>query len=273
VTERAAGGTPRRRALRLAYDGTRYAGWQVQPGLPTVQGEVEAALARLCGAAVRITGAGRTDAGVHAVGQVAHFDDPRGVPVDRLARALNTLLPEDVRVLAAAAVPEDFHARHEARDKTYVYQLHVPGGRRQPPGRAELPPHRRLAWHPVAAPLDVDAMRAAAAALMGRHDFAALSRRMDDGRTTERTLHALRVLRAPHGLCVVATADGFLYGMMRMISGLMVEVGRGRRAARDVPALLAAADRSLAPPSLPPQGLCLLRVRYGGNGRPARVLW
>ena len=273
MSEGEAAGPSRRRALRLAYDGTRYSGWQVQPGQLTVQGELEAALSRLCDAPIRVAGAGRTDAGVHAVGQVAHFDDPRGVPVERLARALNTLLPEDVRVLGAAAVPADFHARHEARDKTYVYQLHLPGGPRQPPGRAELPPHRRLTWHAVGAQLDVAAMRAAAAALVGRRDFLALSRRMDDGRTTERTLHALRVLRAARGLRVVATADGFLYGMMRLMSGLLVDVGRGRRAARDVPALLAAADRTRSPPSLPPQGLCLLRVRYGRNGEPARVIW
>jgi tRNA pseudouridine38-40 synthase len=201
---------------------------------------------------------------------VAHFDDPRGVPVDRLALALNTLLPDDVRVLAAAAVPDDFHARHEARDKTYVYQLHLPGGPHQPPGRAQLPPHRRLAWHAVPGPLDVAAMRRAAALLAGTHDFTALSRRMDDARTTVRTLHAVRVLRAAHGVRVAATGDGFLYGMMRLVTGLLVEVGRGRRAAEDVPGLLAAADRSRAPPSLPPQGLCLLHVRYG---RPGRVLW
>jgi len=270
LTGAAGGSEPRRRALRLAYDGTRFAGWQVQPGLPTVQGEVESALERLCGAPVRITGAGRTDAGVHALGQVAHFDDPRGVPVDRLARALNTLLPDDVRVLAAAAVPTDFHARHEARCKTYAYQIHVPGGRGQPPGRAQLPCHRRLAWHAVPGALDLAAMRRAAACLTGTHDFTALSRRMDDGRTTVRTLHAVRVLRAPHGVRIVATGDGFLYGMMRLMAGLLVDVGSGRRAPADVPALLEARDRTRAPPSLPPQALCLLHVRYA---RPSRVIW
>ncbi len=269
-----AGGFPRRRALRLAYDGTRYAGWQVQPGLPTVQGELEAALARLCRAPVRVTGSGRTDAGVHALGQVAHFDDPRGLPLPRLALGLEALLPDDIRVLGAADVAPDFHARHHARDKTYVYQLHLPGGRSSPVGRAALPPHRRFTFHAAGQELDVPAMRRAAARLLGRHDFAALSRRMDDGRTTVRTLHALRVLRVPRGLRLFATADGFLYGMVRMLAGLLLEVGRRRRSPDDVPTLLAAGDRSRAPAALPAHGLCLWRVRYGrpGDGSASRLL-
>jgi tRNA pseudouridine38-40 synthase len=260
------GDGPGRRALRLAYDGTRYAGWQLQPGRATVQGEVEAALAQLLGRPVRVTGSGRTDAGVHALGQVAHFDDPRGLPAVRLAPALNAHLPRDVRVLAAAVVPDGFHARHGARDKTYVYQLHLPGGRGSPPGRLDLPPQRRLAWHSAGGVLDLPAMRRAAALLVGTHDFTALSKRMDDGRGTRRHVSAVRVLRAPHGVRVFATADGFLYGMVRLLSGLLLEVGRGRRAAGDVPALLAAADRSRAPPALPAQALCLWRVRYGRPG-------
>jgi tRNA pseudouridine38-40 synthase len=256
---------PGRRALRLSYDGSRYAGWQVQPERPTVQGELEAALARLLGAPVRVTGSGRTDAGVHALGQVAHFDDPRGMPVERLALALNAVLPDDIRALQAAAVRPDFHARHDARDKSYVYQIHVPGGRDQPAGRFELPVARRGSFHASAGPLDVRAMRAAAAQLVGRHDFTALSKRMDDDRTPVRTLRSLRVLRVPHGVRVVATADGFLYGMVRLLAGLLLDVGRGKRAPDSVPALLTSADRARAPPSLPPQGLFLWRVRYGGD--------
>jgi tRNA pseudouridine38-40 synthase len=268
------GGGPRRRALRLAYDGTRYAGWQVQPGLPTVQGELETALARLCGAPVRVTGSGRTDAGVHALGQVAHFDDPRGLPLGRLLAGLQAWLPDDIRVLGAADVAPDFHARHHARDKTYVYQLHLPGGRSQPAGRRSLPPHRRLTFHAAGQALDVSAMRRAAAQLVGTRDFGALSKRMDDDRTTVRTLHAVRVLRVPHGLRLFATADGFLYGMVRLLAGLLLEVGRGRRAPDDVPALLASRDRSRAPPSLPAHGLCLWRVRYGrpGDGAGSRLI-
>lgn len=258
------GGAGRRRALRLAYDGEGYSGWQLQPGRRTVQGELEAALLRLCGEAVRVTGSGRTDAGVHALGQVAHFDDPRGLPPGRLALALNAHLPPDLRVLAAAVAPDGFHARHDARDKTYVYQLHVPGGRDQPAGRAELPPLRRRTWHSAGGALDLQAMRQAAALLVGRHDFTALSKRMDDARGTVRSLRSVRVLRAPHGVRLLVTGDGFLYGMVRLIAGLLLDVGRGRRPAGGVPQLLAAADRSRGPPSLPAHALCLWRVRYGG---------
>lgn len=260
------GGAGRRRALRLAYDGEGFAGWQLQPGRRTVQGELEEALRRLCGQAVRVTGSGRTDAGVHALGQVAHFDDPRGLPPGRLALALNAHLPPDLRVLAAAVAPGDFHARHDARDKTYVYQLHVPGGRDQPAGRAELPPLRRRTWHSTGGPVDLQAMRQAAALLLGRHDFTALSKRMDDDRGSVRTLRSVRVLRAPHGVRLLVTGDGFLYGMVRLIAGLLLDVGRGRRRADTVPELLAAADRARGPPSLPGHALCLWRVRYGGPG-------
>ena len=270
----APGDGSRRRALRLAYDGTRFAGWQVQPGLPTVQGELEAALARLCGAPVRVTGSGRTDAGVHALGQMAHFDDLRGLPLGRLVAGLQAWLPEDVRVLGAAEVAPDFHARHHARDKTYVYQLHLPEGRQPLAGRRDVPPHRRLTFHAAGQALDVPAMRRAAARLVGTHDFAALSKRMDDDRTTVRTLRAVRVLRVPHGLRLFATADGFLYGMVRLLAGLLLDVGRGRRAPDDVRALLASRDRSRAAPSLPAHALFLWRVRYGRpcDGAASRLI-
>jgi len=252
---------PGRRALLLAYDGEAYSGWQVQPDRPTVQGRLQEALGELFGEPVLVQGASRTDAGVHALGQVAHFDDPRGLPPERLAAALNRRLPPDVRVRGAAVVAPDFHARHAARRKTYVYQLHLAG-------RAGLmPPHRRRSFHAVRAELDLAAMRAAAVQLVGVHDFTAVSRTMEPGRPTVRELAALRVLRIPQGLRVVAVGDGFLYGMVRMLAGLLVDVGRGRRAPASVAALLAARDRSRSPPSLPPQGLFLVRVRYATSGQ------
>ncbi len=253
----------RRRALLLAYDGGAYAGWQVQPDQPTVQGRVEAALAALLRQPVRISGSGRTDAGVHALGQVAHFDDMHGFPPGRLAAALNSLLPADIRVLRAMVVPPEFHALHSVVSKTYLYQLHLsPGTGGARAALASMPPHRRLTFHAVRGDLDLGAMRRAARFLCGTHDFTALSKAMVDGRGTVKTLTALRVLRVPGGVRVFATADGFLYGMVRLLSGLLVEVGRGRRAPEDVPALLAAADRSRAPALLPACGLFLWRVRY-----------
>ncbi len=262
-------GASQRRRLTLAYDGGAYAGWQVQPGQPTVQGEVERALQRILGAPVRVNGSGRTDAGVHALGQVAHFDDPRGLPLPRLLAALNALLPPDVRARDLALVDPGFHALHSARGKTYFYQLHlVPRAAGRRAALAALPPLRRRTFHAVPGGLDVVAMRRAAALLVGTRDFTALSKAMAPGRTTVKTVRSVRVLRVPDGLRLFATADGFLYGMMRLLAGLLVEVGRGRLAAAAVPELLAAADRSRAPPLLPAHGLFLWRVQYATGDAP-----
>jgi tRNA pseudouridine38-40 synthase len=259
----------RRRRLTVAYDGTDFRGWQVQPGRRTVQGCLEDALARVVGAPVRVVGAGRTDAGVHALAQVAHFDDPGSLAPERLMAALNARLPPDVRVRDVREADPGFHALGSARDETYVYQLHLVA-RGAGPGHPStgLPPLRRRTFHAIAADADVAAMRSAARLLCGRHDFTALSKAMPPGRNPVKTVTALRVLRIPHGLRLVATADGFLYGMMRLLSGLLVQVGAGRRRPEDVLGLLAAADRSRAPPSLPAHGLLLLRVRYGTGRAP-----
>jgi len=258
----------RRRRLTVAYDGTDFSGWQVQPGRRTVQGSLEEALERTLGSPVRVFGAGRTDAGVHALGQVAHFDAEDELPEARLLAALNSRLPPDVRVRELREAAPGFHALRSARDKTYVYQLHLAaGGCGRRAVEAQLPPLRRRTFHAIPGAADVAAMRAAARLLVGKRDFTALSKVMEAGRSPVKTLHAVRVLRIPHGLRVVATADGFLYGMMRRLCGLLVQVGTGRRRPEDVPALLAAADRSRGPPALPAQGLLLLRVRYGTGPR------
>ena len=259
-------GTPTgsRRALVLAYDGTGYCGWQLQPGVPTLQGTVEAALERILGGAVRVHASGRTDAGVHALGQVAHFDDPGDRDPEALRPVLNAVLPAAIRVRRLLAVPPTFHARGSARSKTYLYHWHLsdePGGRRAV--ERSVPPLRRLAFLGVRSGLDLGAMRAAARHLEGTHDFTALSKTMPAARGTVRTVHSVRLLRLPRGLRLVVTGEGFLYGMVRMMAGLLLDVGEGRRAAADVPALLEAADRTRAPPSLAPHGLILWRVRYG----------
>jgi len=250
--------------MTVAYDGGAYSGWQVQPDAPTVQGRLEEALKQLLGSSIRVTGSGRTDAGVHALGQVAHFDDDAGTPLERLQGGINGLLPQDIRVRELREVPDDFHALYSARDKTYVYQLHLPGpggdGRQR---GAALTPMRRRTFHIVRSPLDLEAMRAAAASLVGRHDFLTFSKAMPEGRTTVKQLDALRLLHVPHGLRIVATGDGFLYGMVRLLAGLLLDVGRGRIEPGRIPELLSARDRSRASPSLPAHGLLLWRVRYG----------
>lgn len=259
------GSSPRRR-VTLAYDGTGYSGWQVQPGRVTIQGEVERALERVARRPVRVAASGRTDAGVHALGQVVHFDDPTDLPPERLLARLNAQLPETIRARDLAVVPAGFHARYDAVEKTYFYQLHfVPGAVRKRELQAGLPPHRRRTFEPVPGDLDLAAMRRAARQLVGTRDFTALSRAMEPARGVQRTLSSIRIQRIPDGARVFATADGFLYGMVRMLAGLLVEIGTGRRDGADVPALLSAADRSRAPPSLPARGLFLWRVRYAGE--------
>jgi tRNA pseudouridine38-40 synthase len=253
----------RRRRLTLAYDGTDFAGWQVQPDQRTVQATVETALTSLLGEPVRVQGSGRTDAGVHALGQVAHFDDPQGWPLDRLQSALDATLPADVRVVAALEAAPDFHALHSARRKSYVYQFwRSPrqGGKRTLAG--SVPPLFRRTHHACRADLDLAAMRRAAAQLCGKLDFTTLSKAMPAGRTTVKRVDAVRVLTTRHQLRLVVTGEGFLYGMVRLMAGLLLAIGERERAADDVDALLAARDRSLAPASLPAHGLLLWKVDY-----------
>lgn len=263
--------------LTIAYDGSRYHGWQEQrgpdgsPRVPTVQTAVRQALQHLARQPVTLHGASRTDTGVHALGQVAHFDaDHLTVPIDRLPRAVNSRLPDDIEVRDAAIVDEAFDAISGARDKQYRYRLW--NSERRPLA------YRHTVYH-CWTPLRVDAMRAAAAALVGEHDFAAFTNAGHGRLSTVRTLHACDVERHPltgsvgdepppapgrGELHVVVRGNGFLYNMVRIIAGTLVEVGRGRFDADHVRRLLTEGDRRLAGPTLPPQGLCLEWIRYDG---------
>ncbi|MCM3876151.1 MAG: tRNA pseudouridine(38-40) synthase TruA [Thermoanaerobaculia bacterium] len=214
--------------LELAYLGSFFEGWQLQAPreggtLPrTVQGEIEDSLKRVYGAPIRIHGAGRTDAGVHAEAQVAHFEVPEGsplIPSKNLPRALNAKLPWDARVLSVSEANPDFHARHSATGKIYVYRLR----------RGEmLHPHRGLVEALAGEPLDVAAMRAAAATLVGRRDFAPFSLTGSDPATTVRTLARLDVEEQGTLLVITAAGDGFLRGMVRRLVGTLRDAGRGR---------------------------------------------
>jgi tRNA pseudouridine38-40 synthase len=256
--------------LTLAYDGTDFAGWQVQrPGARTVQGTVEDALRRLSGGArVAVAGAGRTDAGAHALGQVASFVLERAWPSADLARALNALLPDDVRVVAAAAAPEGFHARRHATGKLYRYVLDT--------GPVQSPLRRRGAGH-VAWTLDGEAMRAAAAVFVGRHDFASLSSSGGSVKTTVRTIRRSEMGRddaasAAGGQAWVyeVEADGFLRKMVRSIVGALVETGRGAWTLGRLQAALQARDRRAWPAPAEARGLTLVRVDYAPDRLAAR---
>lgn len=252
--------------LLLAYLGTGYSGWQIQEKPsppPTIQGELEAALRVLAGAPVRVHGSGRTDAGVHAHGQVAHCDVPDARAGLRWQRSLNALLPPEIRVLAADPAAADFHARKDALRKTYVYQFWQE--------RAFVPPQLApFVWS--CGPLDVEAMRAALPHLLGEHDFAGLQNAGTDMESTTRTVFqaALDIpppceFYPPHAprLRLTVTANGFLKQMVRNMAGLLAACGQGKIRPENVPGLLAARDRRALPSvTAPAGGLALASVEY-----------
>lgn len=249
-------------ALRLAYDGTDFHGWQRQepPGeapLRTAQGELDRALGEVLQAPATCQGASRTDAGVHAEAQVAAFTATCRVPVARLPAALNARLPDDLRVMAAWRVPADFDPVGDALSKGYRYEI-----ARMQPFRARLPFDRRMVY-PAMHDLDAARMREAAAHLVGTHDFAAFAHAQHGRESTVRTIHACEVSALPDDrLSIDVSGDGFLYNMVRIVAGTLVEVGRGRIEPQAVPAILASRERSNAGPTLPPVGLRLRWIQY-----------
>jgi len=249
-------------ALRLAYDGTDFHGWQRQEPpnqepLRTVQGELDRALTEVLQAPVACHGASRTDAGVHAEAQVAAFSGDCRVPIGRLAAALNARLAEDVRVMAAWIVPADFDPVGDALSKGYRYEIAS-----MQPFRARLPFDRRMVY-PAQHALDVARMRAAGAALVGEHDFAAFAHAQHGRESTVRRVHSCEVAMLPEDrVAIDVSGNGFLYNMVRIIAGTLVEVGRGRIEPTAIPSILASGDRSRAGPTLPPQGLRLRWIQY-----------
>ena len=239
--------------LTLAYDGTRFVGWQKQAGGESIQGLLEGAMSRLEGAPVTVHGAGRTDAGVHAEGQVASARVTLAHDAATVVRALNAILPPDVRVNAVEDVAADFHARFSARDKASRYRI---------ANVAVMSPFvRAYAWH-VPEPLDLAAMRDAAAAVVGTHDFAAFQSAGSDVATTERTVTRSEFVDGDGLLAYEIAGTGFLRHMVRAIVGTLVEVGRGRRLPTDVQAVLAGRSRREAGATAPAHGLTLVKVEY-----------
>jgi tRNA pseudouridine38-40 synthase len=243
--------------LTLAYDGTAYAGWQVQSRENTIQAVVESALAKVTGEPIRVTASGRTDAGVHALGQVVGFRTASRLSSEVFVRALNAELPRDIAVLEAADVPEGFHATLHAKRKRYRYMIH------NGPVRDVF--RRRTAWH-CPREFDVEAMHRAAQALCGAHDFSSFETQGSPRKTPVRTIYDISVRRNVDGdehlVAIDVEADGFLYNMVRTIVGTLVKVGRHARTESWVAEVLAARDRRAAGPTAPPQGLFLIRVEY-----------
>ena len=248
---------PRRLKLLLEYSGTRYHGWQFQPNAVTIQGTLEVCLARLTNGPVRLHAAGRTDAGVHALSQVVHFDTASTLALPALVRGANSLLPSDIVVRQAEEVSMDFHARYSARRKTYAYIVHnhtIPSALRAP-----------YAWH-VPQPLALPAMRAAARVLLGRHDFSAFRAAACTARHPGRCLFCLRIARHAERLVFVLCADGFLHHMARNIVGTLVAIGRAQLPADAMATILQSGRRQDAGPTAPAHGLFLMRVLYDHDG-------
>lgn len=246
----------RRIRVELSYDGTDYHGWQVQPGLPTIQGTLETALAGIEGKNVRVAGSGRTDAGVHALAQVAAFTLENPIPVDNLLRALNRLLPRDIRLTRVEEAAPDFHPRFQAIAKTYEYRIF----------RGEVCPpfdRRYVLHHPY--PLDVDAMIAMAPALEGERDFtafAAADEKDELGDSKVRTVFSSRVEAVGERLTYRVRGGGFLKHMVRNIVGVLLEGGKGNLSAGDIAARLTPRSGIPPGPAVPARGLFLLSVEY-----------
>jgi tRNA pseudouridine38-40 synthase len=248
--------------LVVEYDGTRFAGWQWQANGLSVQEVVEGALAQLLGTFVRVHVAGRTDAGVHARGQVLHFRTDRQLPMVAYRAGLNRLLPDDIAIRHASEAPAGFHARYSARGKWYRYSLSLA------PVRSPLA--ARGAWH-LRAPLDLEAMTLAAAAFVGRHDFRAFRTSGCDARTTVRDIFACDLRREGELLHIDVRGGGFLRHMVRLMVGTLVDIGRGKRPVGDVARLLGG-ELPMAGPTAPPQGLCLMEVYYEEMGEPEEAM-
>ena len=240
-------------ALRLQYDGTAYHGWQVQKTDVTVAETLERALTKVCGEPIKVVGCGRTDAGVHAKRYCANFRTDCTIPIDRVPLAVNARLPADIAVVDAVAAPEDFNAIGSCIQKEYVYQIYNSRIR-----DAFL--EHRVCFYPQ--PLDFARLARAGRAFEGTHDFRAVRSVGTETKTTVRTVHYCRVSRSGDLLELKVCADGFLYNMVRAITGTVLYAAEGKLTPEDIPEILASGDRSLAGPTVPPGGLYMTRLWY-----------
>ena len=243
-------------ALKLKYDGTEYHGWQVQKTERTVAGTMEDALSKPTGERVKLTGCGRTDAGVHALSYCANFKSETRIPCERLPYAVNSLLPDDISVVAAIDAPEDFNAILSCIQKEYTYKL-IPGKIRDPfmKNRAYFYPMR----------LDIPVMKKAASMFVGTHDFAAVRSVGTETKTTVRTVKWCEIEENGRTVELRVCADGFLYNMVRAIMGTVLYCSEGKIDPEDIHRLLEAGDRRMTGPTVPPQGLYLTRIWYDGK--------
>jgi len=243
----------RRIKLIVAYDGTEYSGWQIQPEAPTIEMYLDKAIRELTGENVHVTGASRTDAGVHAYGNVAVFDTESTIPGDRFTFALNRFLPDSIVIQDSWEVSVDFHPRHCDTRKTYEYRIlntAVP-----------LPQKRNFTWH-VAGSIDIEKMKEAAAYIVGEHDFKSFCGNKKMKKSTVRTIEKIEFEQSGSRLHIYFTGNGFLQQMVRILTGTLIEVGQGKCAPDKITRILDAQDRQAAGPTAPAQGLFLVNVGY-----------
>lgn len=241
--------------LTVAYDGTNYHGWQLQDNGITIEAELNRCLSELFGENIEVIGASRTDSGVHALGNIAVFDTQSRMPAEKVAYALNQRLPEDIRIRRSEEVPADWHPRHCASRKTYEYRIY----------RAEFPmPVRRLYTHFSYRSYDVGKMREAAAFLEGEHDFKSFCQTGSQTESTVRTVYSINVEEEGCELVIRVCGNGFLYNMVRILAGTLMEVGLGKRAPESMQELLEARSRAAAGPTAPACGLTLMKYEFPG---------
>lgn len=244
---------PRRVKLTIAYQGTQYQGWQRQKRFKSIQETIEKLVSNLLSEKIELTASGRTDAGVHALAQIASFVHHSTFPTARLCYVLNYHLPDDIQILSAEDVEADFHPRYSARGKIYQYKIdNAP---------AKDPLKSYLVWH-VPEPLDLDRMRDAAARWIGEHDFATFRSQGSSAKTTIRRIDAIEIHREGTLVTLTFRGNGFLYNMVRIMTAVLVLIGKGRLEPSDAERLLAAKERTMAPWTAPPQGLYLTEVIY-----------
>lgn len=240
--------------LTVAYDGANYHGWQVQPNAVTIEGKLNEAISELTKESIQVIGASRTDAGVHALGNVAVFDTESRIPGEKFSYALNQRLPDDIVIQQSQEVDKDFHPRYCTCEKTYEYVIL---NRKFP-----LPEYRNTAFF-YYGDLDIKAMQEATKAFLGEHDFAGFCSAGAQVKTTVRTIYELTVEKKDNDMiCIRVRGNGFLYNMVRIIAGTLLEVGKGNIEAKSLENRIAAADRSQAGPTAPARGLKLIRIQY-----------
>lgn len=243
--------------LTVAYDGTNYSGWQLQPKGETIEGVLNRCLSQLTGEEITVIGASRTDAGVHALGNIAVFDTMSRIPGEKFSYALNQRLPEDIRICESKEVAPDFHPRHCESRKTYEYRIYC----------APFPmPIKRLYAHYTYVPLNVDLMSQAAESLVGEHDFKSFCSVQTQAPTTVRRVDSVEVYREGNEIVIRVAGRGFLYNMVRIMAGTLMEVGRGHIAPEKIADILAVKDRQAAGPTAPACGLTLVGYEFMTEG-------